>query len=458
MLNEPGALLDDERRSGRPSSQFDEPDHTEDALLDEADYFALQELIQSVMTVHTTNFPAPDHPLLMRADLLVMNPESQLVAEFRGRLTLESEIAYEHLNAEMMDADLLPLFRRDADDDVIYVVSGRGKPVEGGGWLALIMFVLTLLSLLYVGTIMAVGEIRATNPFLANRIEENLLLEMWRGLPYALSIALILGAHELGHYFASRFHRTATSLPYFIPFPLSLFGTFGAAIRLREPMRNRKILLDIGAAGPLAGLVFAIPILLIGLATSTVGPIAVNGFTEGNSLTYALAKIITFGRFLPDGRVDVYVNQLAWAGWTGLFVTGINLIPLGQLDGGHVLYSLIGRRARLLYYPAIVILGGLVLLTNNALIVMLVLLVLLGRVHATPLDDITPLDFRRKVIAVLTLLVFVFVFVPIPLTESGPGITNPDSRQSIGLIIALVWTSRHQWMYLSQRLWRKVAR
>ena len=177
--------------------------------------------------------------------------------------------------------------------------------------------------------------------------------ELWRGLPYTIAILLILGSHELGHYFAARHHKLAVTLPYFIPAPfISLIGTFGAFIQLREPMRNRKVLLDVGAAGPLTGLVFAIPILLIGLATSQVGPIQPGGMVEGNSLLYALAKIIVFGRFLPNGSVDVYVNQLAWAGWTGLLVTALNLIPIGQLDGGHILYSLIGERARMPVLPA----------------------------------------------------------------------------------------------------------
>ena len=150
----------------------------------------------------------------------------------------------------------------------------------------------------------------------------------------------------MGHYFAARHHKLAVTLPYFIPAPfISLIGTFGAFIQLREPMRNRKVLLDVGAAGPLAGLVFAVPILLIGLATSSVGPLQVGGMVEGNSMLYALAKMIIFGRILPNGAVDVYVNQLAWAGWTGLLVTGAEPDPdwaVGRRS--HPLFA--DRRAR----------------------------------------------------------------------------------------------------------------
>jgi membrane-associated protease RseP (regulator of RpoE activity) len=184
-------------------------------------------------------------------------------------------------------------------------------------------------------------------------------------------------------------------------------------------MRNRKVLLDVGAAGPLTGLVFALPILLIGLATSQVGPVSPGGVVEGNSVLYALSKILIFGQFFPSGGYDVFVNQLAWAGWTGLLVTGLNLMPVGQLDGGHLLYSLIGERARRLYYPFMGALILLVLTGSDAWLFWLVLLFLFGRVYAAPLDMITPLDRRRKWIAVFGLIVFLLTFVPVPFSVSS---------------------------------------
>src|SRR5690606_30091955 len=138
-------------------------------------------------------------------------------------------------------------------------------------------------------------------------------------------------------------------------------------IRLRQPMKNRKVLFEIGAAGPIAGLIFAIPILLYGLSTSPLAPLG-PGMVEGNSVLYAIAKFLVFGEWIPSARVDVLVNQLAWAGWTGLFVTGLNLMPIGQLDGGHILYSLIGERAKVMYYPAIAGLAALTLLTNGGML------------------------------------------------------------------------------------------
>jgi len=136
---------------------------------------------------------------------------------------------------------------------------------------------------------------------------------------------------------------------------------------------------------------------------------------EGNSILYALAKIVTFGHFVPDGMRDVFINQLAQAGWTGLLVTALNLIPIGQLDGGHALYSLIGERARVLFYPALIILALLATIYTGW-IIWLILLFALGRLYATPLDMITPLNPGRRAIAVTTLIVFVLVFMPVPFT------------------------------------------
>jgi membrane-associated protease RseP (regulator of RpoE activity) len=309
------------------------------------------------------------------------------------------------------------------------------------------LFLATVLSVLFVGTIQAIGEIDRTDPFRANQILNELPLNLWRGLPYAVSILLILGAHELGHYFMTRRHGAAASLPYFLPFPLPPFGTFGAAIRLREPIRNRKMLFDIGAAGPLTGLIFAIPILLIGLATSDTLPIT-SGLIEGNSIIYALSKIIVFGHYVPDGTVDVYVNQLAWAGWTGLLVTGLNLIPVGQLDGGHVLYSLAGKQARKAYLPVIAGMILLMILFPGGLIVFTILIIFLGNFHATPLDDITKLDKRRRNLAIFTLIIFALVFVPVPLTQTVVR-TGPISEDGFVMLPAVMMTL---WMRLRRSI------
>ena len=343
------------------------------------------------------------------------NPERGVTAAFTGSLLLESEAAYAQLEARLAPLNLLPLFRERDGRQVVVVAESQATPRPRAWWPNAVLLVLTILSLLYTGAGIALGDVLAAQP-------ERRLAEIWRGWPYALGLILILGAHELGHYFAARRHGVPVTLPYFIPLPFGFFGTLGAFIQIRAPMRNRKVLLDVGAAGPLAGLIFAIPILLIGLATTEVRTLSttVPYISEGNSIAYALSKLFIFGRALPDGRVDVFLNQLAQAGWTGLFVTGLNLIPVGQLDGGHVLYTLFGDRARLFYMPVVVAMGLLAATVSEAWLLWAFLLLFLGRVYATPLDMITPLDRRRQVIAVVSLLIFVLVFVPNPLSVVQP--------------------------------------
>jgi membrane-associated protease RseP (regulator of RpoE activity) len=163
--------------------------------------------------------------------------------------------------------------------------------------------------------------------------------------------------------------------------------------------------------------------LFIGLAISDVEPLPTEGYTlEGNSILYSTVKFLVKGQVLPNETEDVFLSQVAWAGWVGLLVTGLNLIPVGQLDGGHVAYTLFGKRARLLFWPVILGLLALVLLTTSLMWgIWIVLLFVLGRFYAEPLDDVTPLDGRRKLLAVLTLIIFILVFVPIPLCLVGPG-------------------------------------
>jgi membrane-associated protease RseP (regulator of RpoE activity) len=200
----------------------------------------------------------------------------------------------------------------------------------------LVLFLATVFSMFLTGTLYA------------GRFDQEAgLVGALRALPtgwsFAVPLLAILLTHEFGHYFAARYHRVDASLPYFIPLPLlSPFGTMGAVIHMRGRIRSRNALLDIGAAGPLAGLVVAIPVLLVGLAGSPVRPMEGFGVHEGQSLLYLAMKRLVLGP-IPDGH-DVFLNPVAFAGWSGLFVTALNLIPVGQLDGGHIAYALFAAR------------------------------------------------------------------------------------------------------------------
>lgn len=342
------------------------------------------------------------------------------LTSFSGTLQTISPDVYQQLDEALRPHNLFPLLRETPTGHALHIIEGRAYPSrEVSVLLPLGLFLLTVLSVLYTGTLIAIGELSLSDPAAAQAVASSLPANLWRGAPYALSILLILGAHEAGHWVQMRRHRVASSLPFFLPaFGLSPLGTFGAGIILKEPMPNRRVLLDVGATGPWMGVLFALPILLIGLATSQVVEIS-GGAVEGNSLLYWLAKVIVFGRPLPDGQVDVLVNQLAWAGWTGLFVTALNLLPIGQLDGGHTLYALLGRRARAMFSPvmALILVGA--LFFSSAWVLLGLLVAFLGRTYAVPLDDVTPLDPLRRRWAWATLGLFGLCIVPIPLAYNG---------------------------------------
>ncbi|MBK9032549.1 MAG: site-2 protease family protein [Myxococcales bacterium] len=165
------------------------------------------------------------------------------------------------------------------------------------------------------------------------------------GVIFAATLMGILLCHEMGHYVAARRYHLDVSPPYFIPLPPQIsLGTLGAIIRMRQPIRDRDQLLVVGAAGPLAGLVVAIPCLIVGLSLSEVGTIAPGSVLEGTSALYGAFKLTIFGRWLPHGTEDVQLHPMAFAAWYGLLVTMINLVPIGQLDGGHVMRAWLGER------------------------------------------------------------------------------------------------------------------
>jgi membrane-associated protease RseP (regulator of RpoE activity) len=200
-------------------------------------------------------------------------------------------------------------------------------------------------ALLFVATVLAVffTEAMRTLPAGGDPGLGAILRNIPNAWTFAVPLMAILLAHELGHYLAARWHRVPASLPYFIPLPsLSPFGTMGAVISMPGRIRSRNALLDIGAAGPLAGMVVAVPVLLVGLAQSEVRELSGPALQEGNCLLYLLLKRLVVGP-IPPGH-DVWISPAAFAGWAGLLVTALNLLPIGQLDGGHIAYALLGER------------------------------------------------------------------------------------------------------------------
>ncbi len=239
--------------------------------------------------------------------------------------------------------------------------------------------------------------------------------QLLKGLPFSAALMFILLAHEMGHFLTSKYYHIDASLPYFIPAP-TFIGTFGAFIKMRSPVMNKRVLLDVGANGPLAGLLVTIPILAVGLKLSEVSVIAApleEGMTLGSSLLLYFMTTVIVGN-LPDTH-QVILHPLGFAGWIGLLVTSMNLIPVGQLDGGHIAYAVFGRRTAQLSKGVLVCMLGLGIWASRMwLMWALILFVLLGIRHPAPLDYDVPLDRRRRILGLSMLVVFVITFVPVP--------------------------------------------
>jgi membrane-associated protease RseP (regulator of RpoE activity) len=243
------------------------------------------------------------------------------------------------------------------------------------------------------------------------------------GPVYSLAILSILVAHEMGHYLVSRKYGVPSSLPYFIPFPLPPFGTLGAVIRTKGTIPHRKALFDIGSAGPLCGLALAIPAVVIGFLLSEV--VDVSKLPEqttslGNSPLLSLLQRLVLGDLPPS--TDVVLHPIGYAGWVGLFITSLNLLPTGQLDGGHIIYALFGRHSKIIFRLTLVAITLISLIYNVGWLLLVIILLFIGYKHPPPLDDITPLDWRRKAAGVLAFVIFFIAFTPIPFPGLSVGL------------------------------------
>ncbi len=265
----------------------------------------------------------------------------------------------------------------------------------------LLLFILTLLSTLFVGA-MQTGVDLLKEP-----------VKLYKGVPFSLTLMTILLSHELSHYFTSKKHGIKATLPYFIPAP-TIIGTFGAFIKMKSPIVTRKALIDIGASGPIAGFIISVLATIIGLQMSEVVPIAkTRGVLNlGDSILFSFLAKLVLGITPADS--DILLNPVAFAGWIGLFVTSINLIPVGQLDGGHIAYALLGEKHIRLSFLLILVMVSLGLLLWEGWFVWAVLLLILGLRHPPVIYWEIPLDYKRKFIGWLALVIFVLTFIPVP--------------------------------------------
>jgi membrane-associated protease RseP (regulator of RpoE activity) len=387
------------------------------------------------------------HSLVARVfridDVTAGDHDTHFLYRYRGQLVTDSIQAYDQLADALRPYNLTPLFRKDDEGhQVVFIANSLPSPRRSNINVNIVLFILTVFSVMFAGV--------EVPPSLASDGTAALLYtirNIFTGWPFALSLLSILLAHEFGHYLTARLHKTSATLPYFIPFP-TLLGTLGAVIVWKELPRNKRILFDVGVAGPLVGLVVAIPILLYGLSISQLKPIdappaGLMSFLEGNSILYLLAKFLVFGKLLPQplsygglspiiywvryfftgypvpmGGLDVTISSVALAGWAGILVTALNLLPVGQLDGGHIMYVLFGKRLRYAF-PVVIVLMGILGLFWSGWWLWVFLLFIFGRQSAEPLDQITELDPRRRALAWFMIAVFILVFMPVPMVFFG---------------------------------------
>ena len=276
-------------------------------------------------------------------------------------------------------------------------------------------FVTTTFAPAFAFLYMAIGS--GVNPFAMFTLPVFLA-----GLWYSLPLLTILSAHEFGHYFACRYHNVDCTLPYFLPAPLPLTGTLGAVIRIREPFPSKRALFDIGVAGPIAGFVMLIPFLIWGMyrSTVTVIPPGVSAIYFGEPLLWKIIERIHFG--LLENGADVSLHPMGFAAWWGMLATALNLLPFGQLDGGHIVYAALGRRAAWLSAATLAIVVTLTLRSSawvSMAVMMLVMALWFGFRHPRIIDEHEPLDARRRMIAIVALVIFVLCFTPVPIEMMG---------------------------------------
>jgi membrane-associated protease RseP (regulator of RpoE activity) len=394
------------------------PDALPPALLeDDASHYArVRSAVQTVMAIAEEN---------------VIDEGAHYSIAFKGEFLIASDEAFAQLDPVLAPLGFSAFFQRYAETDAILVIKGLmdadslpsgGSPLRrlmrisrrSPAWLHGTLLIITLASTVYAGA------------FLLDGGELSIGSALRAGGPFALTLLFILGIHEMGHYFAARYHRVKVTLPFFIPLPVAgSLGTLGAVIFIRSPLKTRRALFDVGLSGPLVGLAAALPLFVVGLLLPPIefgAPI--NLIFRGVGVPPLLQAL---GNPLVEGSLSraILVHPVALAAWFGVLLTALNLLPVGQFDGGHVAYALFGRRA----WP-------LAMMTISALmlagfyfwptwLIWGVLALLSGLRHTPPQDDVTPLDIRRRLLGWLTILIFVLIIMPQPIisrqTVFAPG-------------------------------------
>lgn len=321
---------------------------------------------------------------------------------------------FESLRKSLSEKGYIPFLRYKQGEHIIQIIlkpKSKRRPV----WINLALFIAVIFTTTLAGAIQWVGNYSGLEDFmkiLAKSIEP---FYLWNGFVYfSVPLLAILGIHEMGHYFTSKRHNLEASLPFFIPLPPPfILGTFGAIISTHEPIPNRKTLLDVGVSGPICGFLVAIPVCLVGLFLMQQNPISVPAEQGGIVIVFPLILQGLSNFFsIP---ADTVMHPTLFAGWVGLFLTSINLLPIGQLDGGHVARALFKEKQKYVSWVVIFTIIALSFFYTGWLFFAFIILFLIGTQHQPPLNEITPLETKRILIGILALIVFILCFAPIPM-------------------------------------------
>ncbi len=305
---------------------------------------------------------------------------------------------------ELLKQNIMPTLKKRENGNLLLTLHNWNPPKKGNNYINIILLLATIFTTLWVGGM------------LANPQEFSFPGGLIYGIPFSLTLILILGTHEMGHYFTCKKLGIDATLPYFIPVPPpSPLGTFGAVIRIKSPMEDKNALIEVGAMGPLSGLIVAIPAMIIGLLLSEIIPTAQipkEGTLQlGNSI---LSSFLTLVFVKEPSKGAVLFHPVAWAAWIGMFVTSINLLPVGQLDGGHISYAIFHKKHKVIGWIIIGILVTIGFFFWQGFIVWGVLIAILGVTHPPPLNMVEEPDRKHKIIALISLVAFVLTFVPLP--------------------------------------------
>ena len=321
------------------------------------------------------------------------------------------EKKFDDLRITLSKKGYTPMIRHEHGEHIIYIMKKpkiKTKPV----WVNLVLLIATVITTTIAGSLQWASIYDATwsdiiTPFY-----------LTNGLIYfSIPLLLILGVHEMGHYFTSKKHKLDTSLPFFIPLPPPfILGTFGALISTREPIPDRKTLLDVGISGPICGFLVAIPVCIAGLFLMQQNPIIPITTNAGESITITFPLLLEgLSKFFTISP-NAIMHPTLFAGWVGLFLTAINLLPIGQLDGGHVARALLKEKHKYASWAVVIVILSLGMFYTGWLMLAFIILFLIGTQHNPPLNEFSELDTKRKILGIIGFVIFILCFAPIPMS------------------------------------------